>query len=157
MSAPIDPEKLALEADHALRATPDAVRTEADRRGPRIVVLPEVSADGRGIVYRRGSDPFLLPWHLVAGAHAAEVGEPEGVQTVVFDLVLAGRSDARCRFDADPGDPACRIATRIVEGIGRSLCSASLRAAAIEGRPTRSYPDLGSYEDDAPPELLRSA
>jgi hypothetical protein len=85
------------------------------------------------------------------------VGEPEGVQTVIFDFALAGRTDARCRLDADPGEPARRVAEAIVRGVGLARCSASLRAVALEGYPTRSYPDLESYEEDVPETLRRTA
>lgn len=151
-------EKPALEADGLLHARP----APGGHPGPaglraRIVVLPEAAAEARGIVYRRGAEPFLLAWSRVDAAHSAEVGEPEGVQTVIFDLVLAGRPDARCRLDADPGEPARRLAEAIVRGIGRTRCSASLRAVALEGYATRSYPDLDSYEDDVPEEIRRSA
>lgn len=151
-------EKPALEADGLLHTRPGpGGRPEPAGVRARIVVLPWAVADARGIVYRRGAEPFLLAWSRVAAAHSAEVGEPEGVQTVIFDLVLAGRPDARCRLDADPGETARRMAEAIVRGIGRARCSASLRAVALEGYATRSYPDLDSYEEDVPEEIRRSA
>jgi hypothetical protein len=149
--------KPALEEDRALLGT-EAVAGDAGR-GARwhVAILPEARAEARGVLYRRGGRLFLLPWGRVSAAHAAEVGEAEGVQTVVFDLALVGRPRARCRLDADPGEAARALGQAIERGLGRSRCSASLRAVALEGYATRSYPDVESFEADAPHELQRSA
>lgn len=147
-----------LEMDHAFRSTgPHAVRRLPGARGPRVVILPEARIRSDGLVYRRGGQHFLLPWRRIGGAHAAEVGEPEGVQTVVFDLTLVGRPEERCRFDADPGDDACAVGRALEQALGRARCTASLRAVALEGYATRSYPDLESLDRDIPSELLRTA
>ena len=47
-------------------------------------------------------------------ALAAEVGEPEGVRTVVFDLLVERKATGCvvCRFDADPGPEAKALASR---------------------------------------------
>ncbi len=148
--------KSALEEDRALRGADLGHRAPGAGR-PAVVVLPEAEAGGRGLFYRRAGRLFLLPWEEVGGAHAAEVGEPEGVQSVVFDLVLAGRAGARCRLGADPGDAARALGDAILRGIGRERCTASLRAVASEGYATRSYPDLESFEADVPDDRLPSA
>lgn len=142
--------KSALEEDRALRGAEVGSRSPGARRVWAVVVLPEARADGRGVFYRRGGRLFLLPWDAVGGAHAAEVGEPEGVQSLVVDLLLAGRSQARCRLAADPGEEARTLCLAILRGIGRERCTASLRAAASEGYATRSYGDLESFEADSP-------
>ncbi|MCC6642828.1 MAG: hypothetical protein IT386_16830 [Deltaproteobacteria bacterium] len=121
------------------------------------MVLPEARADGPGILYRREEGLFLLPWRCIAAAHAAEVGEPEGVLTVVFDLAVASVPGGRCRLDADPGEAARGLGQSIERGIGRGRCTASLRAVALEGYATRSYPDLESFEADSPELWRRSA
>jgi len=149
----------------ALRALPALEKDHAFRRGgrgaagadQRVVVLVGARAEPEGIAYRRGDQGFLLRWSALAGAHAAEVGEPEGVQTVVFDLTLAGRPGERCRCDADPGEDARRLAEALEQALGTARCTASLRAVAREGWATRSYPDLESLERDTPRELLRTA
>jgi hypothetical protein len=146
----------ALEEDRALSGD-GASRPEAFATEPHVVLLPEARADARGVFYRRGDRLFLLPWSHVEGAHAAEIGEPEGVQTVIFDLALAGRPRERCRLDADPGEAARALGRAIERGLGRGRCTASLRAVALEGYATRSYPDLESFEEDASREWLRSA
>lgn len=149
--------KPALEQDRALLGPDPDARVAGAAGRPRVVVLPEAVADGQGVLYRRAGQLFLLPWSRVAAAHAAEIGEPQGVQTVVFDLTLSGRPHERCRLEADLGEPAHSLGRAIERGLGRGRCTASLRAVALEGYPTRSYPDLESFEADTPRELLRSA
>ncbi len=149
--------KPALEEDRALRGSEPIAPVLGGSAPQRVVLLPEACADGRGVFYRRGERLYLLPWSDVEAAHAAEVGEPEGVQTVVFDLALAGRPQECCRLDADPGEPARSLGQAIERGLGRGRCTASLRAVALEGYATRSYPDLESFEADVPRAWRQSA
>lgn len=139
----------ALEEDGALHRDGGQGASRASGDAP-VVVLPEAHANGQGIFYRRDERLFLLPWCHVEAAHAAEVGEPEGVLTVVFDLTVLLAPGGRCRLDADPGEAARRLGQSIERGIGRGRCTASLRAVALEGYATRAYPDLESFEADAP-------
>jgi hypothetical protein len=115
----------------------------------RAHLLPDAKPTERGIVYRRGRDRFLLEWRRVLLAFAAEVGEPEGVRTIVFDLVIEndGSQCIACRLDADPGEDATALARAVELGVGRERCAASLRALAIEGIPTRGYPDLDTFAE----------
>lgn len=153
---PLSHAMSALEEDRALSAESDDGTGHVPAR-TRVVLLPEPQLDARGVLYRRSEGLYLLPWSRVSGAHAAEVGEPEGVRTVVFDLSLTGREHVRCRLDADPGDSARELGQAIERGLGRGQCTKSLRAVALDGYATRSYPDLESFEEDAQVELLRSA
>jgi len=149
--------KVALEEDRALLGGDlSGIAPGSGGRSP-VVLLPEAQADERGITYRRSGRLYLLPWSRIGAAHAAEVGEPEGVQTVVFDLVLAARPRRRCRLDAEPGAPARDLGQAIAHGVGRARCTASLRAVALEGYATRSYPDVQSFEDDSPVDGVPSA
>ncbi|HME73473.1 MAG TPA: hypothetical protein VKM54_26965 [Myxococcota bacterium] len=115
----------------------------------RVHLLPDAKPTERGIVYRRGEDRFLLAWSRVEHALGAEVGEPEGVRTIVFDLALevSGAECVVCRLDAEPGDEAIAVARAIQLGIGRERCSASLRALGAEGLPTRCYADLETLSE----------
>jgi hypothetical protein len=115
----------------------------------RVHLLPDAKPTERGIVYRRGEDRFLLAWSRVEHALAAEVGEPEGVRTIVFDLALevSGAECVVCRLDAEPGDEAIAVGRAIQLGIGRERCSPSLRALATEGLPTRCYADLETLSE----------
>jgi hypothetical protein len=117
----------------------------------RAHVLADVKPTERGLLYRRGEQRFLLEWTRVLRALGAEVGEPEGVRTIVFDLVVAIEGDecVACRFDADPGEAAAALARAVELGVGGERCDAPLRAVAIDGFATRSHPDLESFEEAA--------
>lgn len=120
----------------------------------RVEVLAWAEVGDEGIRFREGGEPRVLPWSRVLSALASHVGEPEGVSTVVFDLVVE-RKDTDvlvCRFDADPGDAATEVARLVLAQLGRDRCSRSLCDLAAEGVPSRSYEDLealaaGSLED----------
>ena len=74
----------------------------------------------------------------------AEVGEPEGVRTVIFDLVVERKRD-EClvfRFDADPTEDARRVAETVRLQLEGSAISPSLHELVDEGISTRKYPDL---------------
>jgi hypothetical protein len=121
----------------------------------RVEVLPwaEVAADG--IAFREGPEDRTLPWGRILHALASYVGEPEGVCTIVFDLVVE-RKETEClvrRFDADPGEAAQNVARALVERLGRARCSRSLADLAKEGMPTRSYADLDSLAEATLEEL----
>jgi len=107
-------------------------------------VLYSAEVGEHGIVYMNGSRREMLQWASVLHALAAEVGEAEGVRTVVFDL-LVERKDEECvvmRFDAEPGLDAQEVAMQIAAKLGRARCSRSLTALAAEGQASRQVPDL---------------
>jgi hypothetical protein len=120
----------------------------------RVELLPWAELRPEGVAFREGDELRMIRWDRVVHALAAHVGEPEGVSTVVFDLVVE-RKDADClvrRFDADPGEAAHGVARAMVEALGRERCSRSLLDLAAEGVASRSYSDLpslaaGSLED----------
>ena len=112
----------------------------------RVELLAWAELAGDGIAHREGGEVRVLPFDRVLQALAAHVGEPEGVSTVVFDLVVE-RKDSEClvrRFDADPGEAAQTVARALREALGRSRCSRSLLDLAAEGVPSRAYSDLAS-------------
>jgi hypothetical protein len=121
----------------------------------RVEVLPWAEIGPGGIAFREGPELATLPWSRVLHALAAYVGEPEGVCTIVFDLVVERKETEClvCRFDADPGEPAQTTARGLLEGLGRTRCSRSLADLAAEGVPTRSYPDLDSLAEASLEEL----
>jgi hypothetical protein len=121
----------------------------------RVDLLHWPELEARGITYREGTSVGRLSWDRIQHALAAQVGEPEGVSTVVFDLVVE-RKQTEClvfRFDADPGEPAREVARALVERLGPQHCARSLVALADEGVPTRTYPDLDSLAEGALEEL----
>jgi len=156
------------------RASPESGRVKATRRAAeaggvselfpdpgdryrvRLLRHPELTAEG--VLHEEEGSRRLLPWRAVRGALAADVGEPEGVRTIVFDLCVEV-ADGVCsvwRLDAEPGGDAMGLARRIRTGLagrGDDRVSPSLKSVADDGLPTRWYPDLASFEADAAEEL----
>lgn len=116
----------------------------------RVEVLIHAQCGPQGIAHDRGGRRELLAWSEILRARAAEVGEPEGVRTIVFDLVVG--SDASglrvLRFDADPGDSAMQVASQLGNALGPERSSASIKSVAVDGIASRWYPDLESLELD---------
>jgi len=96
----------------------------------------------------------MLRWRDVLGAVAAEVGEPEGVRTIVFDLLARANRGERValRLDVEPGEPAAELAQVIAEALG-DRARASIKSLAVDGIPTLWFPDLASFEEVASGEL----
>jgi len=120
--------------------TPDAVRNRYAVRTLGGVCLAAV-----GVRHEAG----LLPWSEVLRVHAAEVGEPQGVCAVVFDLV-AGRDGLAwrvLRFDVDPGEEAVRVARQCVGALAPSCLAASIKSLADGGSAGAWHPDLESYDE----------
>jgi len=91
----------------------------------------------------------VLAWGEVTTALAAEVGEPQGVRTIVFDLVVAeADGPVALRLDAEPGDEATAIARLLTAALGERA-RPSLKSLAADGVPTRWFPDLASFEEAA--------
>lgn len=117
----------------------------------RVHLLSDVKPTERGVVYRRGDEHFLLAWDAVKRVMVAEVGEHEGVATIVFDLAvqIEGPECVVCRFDAELGEEAQTMARAVELGVGRDRCGVWVREAAIDGWPSRNFPDLESFEEAA--------
>lgn len=117
----------------------------------RVSVLCDASASERGICHQEPGGDRLLAWESVQVALAGEVGEPEGVRTIVFDLVVDrvvtpdGVCFSVCRLDAEPGEDAMNLAKVITRAIGDNA-SSSIKSLAAEGTPSRWYPDLEEFE-----------
>lgn len=120
--------------------TPEAVRA-------RYVVhtLGDVRLAGGGVRHGDG----LLRWSQVLRVHAAEVGEPQGVRAVVFDLVVGreGVSWRVLRFDAEPGKEAVMVARQLAGPLAPSRLAASIKSLTDGGSPGAWYPDLESYDE----------
>lgn len=118
-------------------------------------VLSWAEVGDHGVSYLNGSRRETLQWASVLHGLAAEVGEPEGVRTVVFDLVVErkDRECVVCRFDAEPGLDAQEVAMQIAAGLGRARCSRSLLALATDGAASRQVPDLEALAEAAIAEL----
>jgi hypothetical protein len=129
--------------------------SEAERRARyRVELLGSVHPCSQGLARRdgpRGSGELLVAWSRIESAVAAEVGEPEGVRIIVFDLLVGRQGDRLeiCRLDAEPGDEALALAPAIESGMGPERQSASVKSLATDGTPSRWYPDLRSFEEAA--------
>lgn len=129
----------------------------AHERRYRVSVMGDPQVREGGVLYRDEAGSHQLSWDCVQAALAGEVGEPEGVRTVVFDLVVEasdgpdelGRPDGRVfhvfRLDAEPGTDALMVATAIARAVG-ARAGASIKSLAAEGLPSSRYPDLEEFE-----------
>ena len=142
------------------RADAAAMLRDPRRREPRpyqSIVLEEPRLGAAGVEHGPQSFRELVRWRDVRGAVAAEVGEPEGVRTIVFDL-LARTSAGRIalRLDAEPGEPAAALARAIAAAIGERA-RPSIKSLAVDGTPTLWFPDLAEFEEAARRESSASA
>ena len=119
------------------------------RASYRVELLRGARPAPGGILHAAPGGERLLRWEEVCFAVAAEVGEPEGVRTVVFDLVLA--RDAQgwrvARLDAEPGVEAEEIARAIHAGVGPRQRGPSLKSLASDGVPSWWFADLEGFEE----------
>ena len=124
----------------------------------RVRLLGDPRLAEGGVSHREGDGRLLLAWAAVQRAIAAEVGEPQGVRTIVFDLVVAleGADCTVCRLDAEPGQDAVALARVIAEGIGPERASASIKSLVTDGLPNRWYPDLDAFEESVREEIAGS-
>ena len=101
------------------------------------------AADGLAL-----ADGGLLAWSAIERAVAAEIGEPEGVRTIVFDLIVERHADgcAAYRLDADPGEDAMVLARAIEAAVGPERTAPSIKSVASDGIPSRRHPDLETFE-----------
>jgi hypothetical protein len=120
-------------------------------------VLRDAVPKQRGIVYLCEGVEALLEWRRVLFAIAAEVGEPEGVRTIVFDL-LVERTESKIvafRLDADPCEEALPLAVALADALGPDRTAVSLKTLASEGNPCLWFPDLESFEAAAAEYMLK--
>ena len=117
----------------------------------RVSVLSDASPSEQGIRYRESREFQLLEWSTIHTALAGEVGEPEGVRIIIFDLVVdrvvkpQGVCFWVCRLAAEPGEAAMNLAVAITRAIGDNA-SPSIKSLAAEGSPSLWYPDLEEFE-----------
>jgi hypothetical protein len=136
-----------------LRPPSDAER--AERYPVRLLEAP--SFEAAGLRHGRPPSRALLAWSDVARVAVAEVGEPEGVRTVVYDLItLPASGVAVWRMDADPGEAARALARQLETALGPGRAPPALKNLASDGVATLWYPDLRAFEEDCLAELERA-
>jgi hypothetical protein len=122
--------------------------TDGHRKRYRVELLPDAQPCEQGIRFGGG----VLGWEAIQSAVVAEVGEPEGVRAVIFDLVVArvaspgGVVFEVRRLDAEPGEDAMRVAQAIARGLVSEATSPSIKGLAAEGIASQRYHDLEEFE-----------
>ncbi len=124
---------------------------QAEPSGYRVRPLDAATVTARGIGHGSGAERVHLPWDEIRCVIAAEIGEPEGVRGVVFDLLASDDAGEwiAFRLACGPGAEAMELARALQIGMGLERASASLERLAAEGLPTRCYPDLAAFEREA--------
>jgi len=123
----------------------------------RVDLLDEAELTAEGVEYEREGGRVILRWYEIELALTAEVGEPEGVRTIIFDFIVA-RDDERYqvrRMDAEPGEDAMELAQLLGNHLGPDRTTASVKSVATDGIASRWYPDVESFELDALHSLKR--
>jgi hypothetical protein len=117
----------------------------------RVRTLDGVRLGADGVTHREGGVARALAWASVRRVLAAEVGEPQGVRTVVFDLVVGGsaRGFEVLRFDAEPGEEAVATARVLARHLPPERLAASIKSLAHDDVVEDWYPDLESFEEAA--------
>jgi len=115
----------------------------------RVELLTDARPTPAGIAYRCGSSSPVLEWSRVEHVVAADVGEPQGVRTIVFDLVLGVDDEGWdvCRFAADPSEDAVEVARAIAGALPADRVGSSIKSMVTDGVASRWYPDLESFEE----------
>lgn len=132
-------------------------RESASRYLTRVVDCPAIQPAGLHHLEPDGGSA-LLPWDRVVLVVAAEIGEPEGVRTIVFDVIAETGEDVWLahRMDAEPGSASMDLARELTARLTSDACGPSLKSLAADGIPSRWYPDLASFEEDTIALLTRS-
>ena len=137
---------------------PDFLRPPSDaerhaRYPVRVLVLP--SFEPGGVSHGPPAARELLSWGEIAQVGVAEVGEPEGVRTVVYDLVTRTQAGiAVWRLDAEPGEAAMDVARLLSP---RSSARAPRRALRVALRPAGTLCPGSARLRRGPPRELDAA
>lgn len=110
----------------------------------RVHRLPAPKATERGILYRRGEDPYLLAWARIQRAFAAAVGD--GTACILIDLVVETRGPecVVCRIEAEGVEQAAHFARAALLALGPDACDRGVRGLAEDGVVVRRHaePDV---------------
>lgn len=127
---------------------------ERHQRYP-VRVLEAPALEATGVAHGPAGARERIGWDALERVIVAEVGEPEGVRTIVCDLLARGAGGRLVahRLDAEPGDAALALARGLERGIGAARAPAALKSLAGDGLATRWFPDLRTFEEAALAEL----
>jgi len=119
----------------------------------RLLENPELLESG--IAHGDPTNPSIVEWASIDWALAAEIGEPEGVRTIIVDLVVGrnrgpdGGAYEICRLGAEPGEEAMELATAIERALAPQSSAPSIKSLAAEGTPSRWYQNIEEFESAA--------
>ncbi len=128
---------------------------DGHQRRYRVQLLVNPKLCERGIAHGDPANPSVVEWALIRWALAAEIGEPEGVRTIIFDLVVErvsgpdGSAFEVRRLDAEPGEEAMKWASTIERALAPALSAPSIKSLAAEGTPSCRYQNLEEFESAA--------
>jgi hypothetical protein len=114
-------------------------------------LLADARPTPEGLVHRTVDGEQHVAWSVVKYALAAEIGEPQGIRTILFDLVLAGSdgSWSVLRFDEEPGEDAEAVAEILAAAIPTERLGAAVKSLASESVLAEWFPDVPSFEETA--------
>ncbi len=118
----------------------------------RVQLLANPELCESGITHGDPASPCLVEWTAIRWALAAEVGEPEGVRTIIFDLVVDrisgpdGSAFEIRRLGAEPGEEAMEWASAINRALAPQFSAPSIKSLAAEGAPSSWYQNLEEFE-----------
>ena len=121
-----------------------------------VVLRPALHPQGLALEWE--GERHEIAWDEIERAFAAEVGEPEGVRAIVFDLAWKSAPDGPVllRFSFDPSDGPKRPAQLVLESLGEPRCSASLRSLAHDGRASDRFSHVDLLDEALLDLLARS-
>jgi len=121
----------------------------------RVQLLENPELREGGIAHGDPAKPSFVEWASIDWALAAEIGEPEGVRTIIVDLVVGRNSGPDggtyeiCRLGAEPGEEAMKLATAIERALAPQSSAPSIKSLAAEGTPSRWYQNIEEFESAA--------
>ena len=117
----------------------------------RVCLLADPQPTPDGLVYRDADGKHRVVWNDVQYALAAEIGEPQGIRTIVFDLVIESGDDrwTVLRFDEEPGEDAEAVAQVLAEALPAQYLGAAVKSLASESLIGEWFPDVPTFEECA--------
>lgn len=119
------------------------------RYSVRLLADPQPAPSG--LVHRTAEGELCESWDDVQYALAAEIGEPQGIRTIAFDLLVARGEEGftLLRFDAEPGEDAESVAQVLAEAIPAERLGAEVKNLATHSVIAEWFPDVASFEESA--------
>jgi len=130
-----------------------AIDGHLERYRVQALVNPELCESG--VAHGDPENPEFVEWAAIRWALAAEIGEPEGVRIIIFDLVVdripgpSGNAFEIRRLGAEPGEEAMKLASAIERALAPQFSAPSIKSLAAEGTPSRWYQSLEEFESAA--------